>query len=118
MSPPSVAKRKHFNARRNHRNPTRNFIFAGRSGGSALARNGRGIKRVAQYSRLLALHYGLNENKANLIKMASPLHDVGKIGISDNILNKPGKLSDDERAHYENSRSYWGGNPKNRSAAF
>ncbi|MEN9465201.1 MAG: hypothetical protein RL217_1382 [Pseudomonadota bacterium] len=59
---------------------------------------GAHVKRVAQYSRLLALHYGLDENEANLIKMASPLHDVGKIGISDNILNKPGKLSDTERA--------------------
>ncbi len=52
---------------------------------------GAHVKRVAQISRLLAITYGLPEQEAELIKMAAPLHDVGKIAIPDNILNKPGK---------------------------
>jgi len=51
---------------------------------------------VAEYSRIFALHYGLGEDEANLIKMASPMHDIGKVGIPDNILNKPGKLTTEE----------------------
>lgn len=54
------------------------------------------VKRVAEYSYLLAILYGLNENDANLLKQASPMHDIGKVGIPDNILNKPGKLTFEE----------------------
>lgn len=54
------------------------------------------IKRVALISELLALKYGLSEEYAAMIKFASPLHDIGKVGIPDNILHKQGKLSDDE----------------------
>ncbi|RAV20628.1 DUF3369 domain-containing protein [Paenibacillus contaminans] len=54
------------------------------------------VKRVAEYSKLLALKYGLSEEEAEIIRLASPLHDVGKVGIPDSILNKPGKLTDDE----------------------
>lgn len=54
------------------------------------------VKRVAEYSKLLALKCGLDTNKAEAIKMASPMHDIGKVGIPDNILNKPGKLDSDE----------------------
>ncbi|MBS4050953.1 MAG: PAS domain S-box protein [Methylomonas sp.] len=54
------------------------------------------IKRVALISELLALKYGLSEEYAAMIKVASPLHDIGKIGIPDNILNKPEKLSEAE----------------------
>lgn len=54
------------------------------------------VRRVAEYSRLLALKYGLSIEEAELIKIASPLHDVGKIGIPDSILNKPGKLTEEE----------------------
>lgn len=54
------------------------------------------VKRVAEMSRYLALGYGMSEKEADLIKIASPLHDVGKIGISDKVLNKPGKLTDEE----------------------
>lgn len=52
---------------------------------------GAHVKRVAQMARLLAVEYGLSEADAELIKLASPLHDVGKIAIPDSILNKPGK---------------------------
>jgi response regulator RpfG family c-di-GMP phosphodiesterase len=54
------------------------------------------VKRVAEYSKLLALKYGLSEEDAELLRLASPMHDVGKLGITDTILNKPGRLSEDE----------------------
>lgn len=54
------------------------------------------VKRVAEYSKLLALKCGLSLEEAEEIKMASPMHDIGKVGIPDNILNKPGKLSEEE----------------------
>ncbi len=54
------------------------------------------IKRVAMISELLALKYGLSEEHSAMIKTASPLHDVGKVGIPDAILHKAGKLSEAE----------------------
>lgn len=57
---------------------------------------GNHVRRVAEFSKLLALKYGLSNDEAELIKVASPLHDVGKIGIPDSILNKPGKLTKEE----------------------
>ena len=68
----------------------------GAIGESRSKETGNHVKRVAKYSRLLALKYGLNEEDAELLMMASPMHDIGKVGISDSILNKPGKLTDDE----------------------
>ena len=59
---------------------------------------GNHVKRVAEISRILAAAYGLDEEEIELIKLASPLHDIGKIGVPDAILNKPGKLDPDERA--------------------
>ncbi len=52
--------------------------------------------RVGDMSYELALLAGLHKDEAELIRMASPMHDVGKIGIPDNVLNKPGKLTDEE----------------------
>jgi len=54
------------------------------------------VKRVAESSYLLALKAGLPEDRAQLLRMASPMHDVGKIGIPDSILFKPGRLTDEE----------------------
>ena len=54
------------------------------------------VKRVAEYSYVLALKAGLSEERAHLLRMASPMHDVGKIGIPDSILFKPGKLTEEE----------------------
>ncbi|MCV2884319.1 DUF3369 domain-containing protein [Aestuariibacter sp. AA17] len=66
---------------------------------------GSHVKRVAHSSYLLAKLYGLSEYDAEMLKLASPLHDVGKVGIPDGILNKPGKHDDDEwrimRTHAE-----------------
>jgi len=57
---------------------------------------GMHVKRVAEYSKLLALYSGLSEKESEIIKMASPMHDIGKVAIPDNILNKPGKFTDKE----------------------
>ena len=57
---------------------------------------GSHVKRVAHYSYLLAVKYGLNKYQAEIIKLASPLHDIGKISIPDQFLNKPGKHNPQE----------------------
>tara|TARA_B100000315_G_C14586059_1_gene593055 strand:- start:2385 stop:3977 length:1593 start_codon:yes stop_codon:yes gene_type:complete len=54
------------------------------------------VRRVAKYSKVLALKYGLAAEEAALLEAASPMHDIGKIGIPDSVLNKPGKLTVDE----------------------
>ncbi len=54
------------------------------------------VRRVAEYSALLAELYGLPEADVALIRMASPMHDIGKIAIPDEILLKPSKLSEAE----------------------
>ncbi|MCK5263125.1 MAG: HD domain-containing protein [Gammaproteobacteria bacterium] len=53
-------------------------------------------KRVAEYSGLLATKLGLPHRDIELISAAAPLHDIGKLGIPDEILFKPGKLSEKE----------------------
>jgi two-component system response regulator RpfG len=57
---------------------------------------GNHVLRMARFSRLIAEGIGLDENRCSLIEMASPMHDIGKIGIPDNILLKPGKLDHEE----------------------
>ena len=62
---------------------------------------GSHLDRMSRYSRLIATtladKYNLNDSYIEHIFMFSPLHDIGKIGIPDYILLKPGKLDDDER---------------------
>lgn len=58
---------------------------------------GEHINRVANLTYKLALHLGIDEREAEVIRLAAPLHDVGKIAISDSILLKPGKLTREER---------------------
>lgn len=55
-------------------------------------------RRVARTSRMLAERIGLLQTEVALIEQAAPLHDIGKVGVSDSILLKPGPLSDDEVA--------------------
>jgi response regulator RpfG family c-di-GMP phosphodiesterase len=57
---------------------------------------GNHIRRVAHYSKLIALKYGASEEEANILEIASTLHDVGKVAIPDSILLKPGKLTEEE----------------------
>ncbi len=54
------------------------------------------LQRMSLYSRALAEAIGFNEEEAEIIELASPLHDIGKIGIPDNILLKIGPLDIDE----------------------
>ena len=58
---------------------------------------GNHVKRVAEYSKLLAIFYGLPEDEAEMLKQASPMHDIGKVAIPDAILNKPGRFDELER---------------------
>ncbi len=57
---------------------------------------GNHVKRVAEYSYVLALGCGIGYADAELLRMASPMHDIGKVAIEDAILKKPGKLTDEE----------------------
>jgi len=57
---------------------------------------GNHVRRVAEYSYLLAKLYGMDEDEAGRLKMASPMHDIGKVAIPDTILNKPGRLDESE----------------------
>lgn len=54
------------------------------------------IKRISESSRIIAQGLGLSEKEIYIIGHASAMHDVGKLGIPDKILLKPGKLDDDE----------------------
>jgi len=64
-------------------------------------------KNVAYYASELAYACGLNEDSVEIIREAALLHDIGKIGIPEHILNKPGKLTREEfdivKGHVENS---------------
>jgi PAS domain S-box-containing protein len=57
---------------------------------------GKHVKRIGNFSRVIALEYGLNEELADEIGYSSMMHDVGKIKIPDVILKKPGKPSPEE----------------------
>ncbi len=57
---------------------------------------GNHIIRMSRYSGLIAKAIGLPADQVEAIELAAPLHDIGKIGIPDHILLKPGKLTDDE----------------------
>ncbi|TFE31586.1 HD domain-containing phosphohydrolase [Cohnella luojiensis] len=57
---------------------------------------GNHVKRVAEYSYVLAIGLGLSASQAELLRTASPMHDIGKVAIPDAVLNKPGKLTEEE----------------------
>ncbi|WP_038086501.1 HD-GYP domain-containing protein [Tumebacillus flagellatus] len=78
----------------------REIIFVmGEVGETRSKETGYHVKRVAEYSKILALGYGLSEEEADLIKTASPMHDIGKVAIPDSILKKPGRLTPEEFEH-------------------
>lgn len=73
------------------------IIFTmGEIGESRSKETGNHVKRVAEYSYLLAQRCGLSAEEAEILRMASPMHDIGKVAIPDAILKKPGKLTDEE----------------------
>ena len=75
----------------------REVIYAmGEIGETRSKETGNHVKRVALYSKKLALLYGLSYEEADKLQMASPMHDIGKVGIPDAILNAPRKLTVDE----------------------
>ncbi len=57
---------------------------------------GNHVKRVAAYSKLLALKCDMSPSEAEILHLAAPLHDVGKVGVPDAILNKPASLTEEE----------------------
>ncbi|WP_440905654.1 HD domain-containing phosphohydrolase [Catenovulum sp. SX2] len=59
---------------------------------------GMHVIRMSHYAKILAKAIGLSEFQADKIMHAAPMHDIGKIGIADNILQKPGRLTDEEMA--------------------
>lgn len=57
---------------------------------------GMHVQRMSRFARVIASAYGFCDESADDLMMAAPMHDIGKIGIPDNILLKPGKLTADE----------------------
>ena len=78
-------------------NTQKEIIYTmGEIGETRSKETGNHVKRVSEYSELLALLYGLSKEEAFKLKMASPMHDIGKVGIPDSILNKPGRHTNEE----------------------
>src|SRR5258705_1535203 len=67
-----------------------------RAGGFRDEETGFHLIRMARYSRLIADALGLDEDEAETIELSAPLHDIGKIGVSDHILLKAGPLDEVE----------------------
>jgi putative two-component system response regulator len=59
------------------------------------------MQRIGEYAALLARASGLERDESELIGLAAPLHDIGKVAISDDILFKPGELDPVEREEME-----------------
>lgn len=65
----------------------------GRAGEYRDNETGMHVLRMSHIARLIALRLGMTEAEAELVLQAAPMHDVGKLGIPDSILLKPGKLT-------------------------
>lgn len=70
----------------------------GRAGEYRDNETGNHVKRVSLISKMLAEKIGCDSNFCELVHLAAPMHDIGKMGISDTILLKPGKLTEEEYA--------------------
>jgi putative two-component system response regulator len=57
---------------------------------------GEHIVRMSRFASMIARAYGQDANYCSLLEQASPMHDIGKIGIPDSVLKKPGKLTEQE----------------------
>ncbi len=64
------------------------------------------LRRVSRVAEDVALRLGLSARRANLVKEAAILHDIGKIGINEAILDKPGKLTDEEYDHVKQHSAF------------
>ena len=67
---------------------------------------GQHVRRVAEYTEVLCKSLGYNDEESWKISLASMMHDVGKIMVSETILEKPGKLTDEEFAIVKNHIKY------------
>ena len=67
---------------------------------------GQHVRRVAEYTEVLCESLGYNDEESWKISLASMMHDVGKIMVSETILEKPGKLTDEEFAIVKNHIKY------------
>jgi PAS domain S-box-containing protein len=75
----------------------KDIIFTmGSIGESRSRETGNHVKRVAEYTKLLAALYGLPYEEVEMLGQASPMHDIGKVAIPDSILKKEGKLTKKE----------------------
>ncbi len=71
-------------------------LTLGELGETRSRETGNHVKRVALYSKELALLHRFSQKDAEKLQMASPMHDIGKVGIPDAILNAPRKLTQEE----------------------
>ncbi|WP_147289757.1 HD domain-containing phosphohydrolase [Helicobacter sp. MIT 14-3879] len=87
----------YYESQKELENIQKEVIFTmGQIGEGRSQETGNHVRRVAEYSYLLASLYGLQERDAKLLKIVSPMHDIGKLAIPDSILHKPGKLDNNE----------------------
>lgn len=69
---------------------------------------GKHVKRVAEYSRILATELGMDPVEADRLRLASTMHDIGKLLVPSEILDKPAKLTDEEFAEIKKHTTYGG----------
>lgn len=85
----------------------REIIFTmGEIGESRSKETGNHVKRVAEYSYLLALGLGIPQPEAEILKMASPMHDIGKVAIPDAVLKKTGQANRRRIRRHENAHRH------------
>ena len=69
---------------------------------------GKHVRRVAEYTRILAEELGMEKDEANMLRLASTMHDVGKLLVPAEILEKPARLTDEEFAEIKKHPGYGG----------
>lgn len=72
------------------------LLRLGKAGEYRDEETGNHVIRMARYSRLIGERLGLSRDECESIEIAAPMHDIGKIGIPDQVLLKPGKLTSEE----------------------
>ena len=69
---------------------------------------GKHVRRVAEYTKIMAEEMGMDKDSANLLRLASTMHDIGKLLVPAEILEKPARLTDDEFAEIKKHPGYGG----------
>jgi two-component system response regulator RpfG len=72
------------------------LLRLGRAGEYRDTDTGNHVVRMARYAKMIAEELGFSQRESDDIEYAAPMHDIGKIGVPDHILKKPGSLSKDE----------------------